>query len=230
MFRILTNLAKTRAARGALGAHASSAPADEDGPAVDPDRFRAPGDDYPHNWTPVGAPAPWSPAGTLGRCRRDRPAARAGLAGLPERQRAVVTLRDVHGLSSEEVCATLDFSAANQRVLLHRAERDCGPSWRATTGERGGDVMTEHPRTGTTISCQEVVELVTDYLEGARRRDARRAGGASRPLPGWTPISNNAARPSASLVMFRSTPCSDQAQQDLVGCLPHVSLAGPTGT
>ena len=42
------------------------------------------------------------------------------LQDLPERQRAVVTLRDVHGLSSDEVCAALDLSAANQRVLLHR--------------------------------------------------------------------------------------------------------------
>jgi RNA polymerase sigma-70 factor (ECF subfamily) len=32
----------------------------------------------------------------------------------------VVTLRDVHGLSAEEVCMALGLSAANQRVLLHR--------------------------------------------------------------------------------------------------------------
>ena len=39
---------------------------------------------------------------------------------LPPRMGEVVTLRDVHGLSSEEVCAVLDISQANQRVLLHR--------------------------------------------------------------------------------------------------------------
>jgi RNA polymerase sigma-70 factor (ECF subfamily) len=33
----------------------------------------------------------------------------------------VITLRDVHGYSTEEVCATLDIAAAHQRVLLHRA-------------------------------------------------------------------------------------------------------------
>jgi RNA polymerase sigma-70 factor (ECF subfamily) len=43
------------------------------------------------------------------------------LTGLPERQRQVVTMRDVTGMTSEEVCATLGISAANQRVLLHRA-------------------------------------------------------------------------------------------------------------
>jgi RNA polymerase sigma-70 factor (ECF subfamily) len=44
----------------------------------------------------------------------------AALDTLPERQRAVVSLRDVHGLSAEEVCDLLGLTAANQRVLLHR--------------------------------------------------------------------------------------------------------------
>jgi RNA polymerase sigma-70 factor (ECF subfamily) len=39
---------------------------------------------------------------------------------LPFQQRQVVTLRDVQGLSSDEVCAVLDISQVNQRVLLHR--------------------------------------------------------------------------------------------------------------
>ncbi len=43
------------------------------------------------------------------------------LAELPARQRAVVELRDVHGLDAEEVCRVLDLTPANQRVLLHRA-------------------------------------------------------------------------------------------------------------
>jgi RNA polymerase sigma-70 factor (ECF subfamily) len=40
---------------------------------------------------------------------------------LPSSQRAVVTLRDIDGLSSAEVCAVLDITEGNQRVLLHRA-------------------------------------------------------------------------------------------------------------
>jgi RNA polymerase sigma factor (sigma-70 family) len=43
------------------------------------------------------------------------------IAKLPEMQRLVLTLRDVDGLSSEEVCNALDISETNQRVLLHRA-------------------------------------------------------------------------------------------------------------
>jgi RNA polymerase sigma-70 factor (ECF subfamily) len=125
VFRILTNLAKTRGVREARSVPMSSmspfAPADEAGPTVDPDRFRPADDQYPHNWTPVGAPVQWQPgpeqAAVAGETRRLLGTA---LQDLPERQRAVVTLRDVHGLSSDEVCAALDLSAANQRVLLHR--------------------------------------------------------------------------------------------------------------
>jgi len=40
---------------------------------------------------------------------------------LPESQRQVVTLRDIEGLSSKEVCDVLGISEGNQRVLLHRA-------------------------------------------------------------------------------------------------------------
>ena len=45
----------------------------------------------------------------------------AALEQLPARQRAVVALRDVDGLSADEVCEALNLSPANQRVLLHRA-------------------------------------------------------------------------------------------------------------
>ncbi len=45
---------------------------------------------------------------------------RGGLDGLPVRQRDVVVLRDVEGMSSAEVCQVLAISEGNQRVLLHR--------------------------------------------------------------------------------------------------------------
>jgi RNA polymerase sigma-70 factor (ECF subfamily) len=45
---------------------------------------------------------------------------REALEELPSHQREVVTLRDVEGLSSEEVCEVLEITEGNQRVLLHR--------------------------------------------------------------------------------------------------------------
>jgi RNA polymerase sigma-70 factor (ECF subfamily) len=48
------------------------------------------------------------------------PALQTALDGLPSRQRAVVLLRDVEGLSSEEACDVLGIRSGNQRILLHR--------------------------------------------------------------------------------------------------------------
>jgi RNA polymerase sigma-70 factor (ECF subfamily) len=41
--------------------------------------------------------------------------------GLPEQQRAVITLRDVEGFPPDEVAELLGITDGNQRVLLHRA-------------------------------------------------------------------------------------------------------------
>jgi RNA polymerase sigma-70 factor (ECF subfamily) len=45
----------------------------------------------------------------------------AAVGALPDGQRAVIALRDLAGLPSEEVCELLDLTPGNQRVLLHRA-------------------------------------------------------------------------------------------------------------
>ena len=47
----------------------------------------------------------------------------AAIGELPRRQRLVITLRDVCGLSSPEVCDLLQVSPGNQRLLLHCARR-----------------------------------------------------------------------------------------------------------
>jgi RNA polymerase sigma-70 factor (ECF subfamily) len=49
------------------------------------------------------------------------PTIRSSLDALPASQRQVVTLRDVEGLHSKEVCELLEISEGNQRILLHRA-------------------------------------------------------------------------------------------------------------
>ena len=43
------------------------------------------------------------------------------IADLADGQRIVITLRDVEGWDSAEVCSVLELSETNQRVLLHRA-------------------------------------------------------------------------------------------------------------
>jgi RNA polymerase sigma-70 factor (ECF subfamily) len=86
---------------------------------VDPARFRGPGDQWPGGWTPAGAPQPWGPESTA-LTSEARAVLATALEGLPPNQRTVVALRDVDGLSTEEVCAALQITAGNQRVLLHR--------------------------------------------------------------------------------------------------------------
>jgi RNA polymerase sigma-70 factor, ECF subfamily len=119
---ILSNIGRRRGVREARTVPWSSlGPADDSGPAVDPDRFRGPDDQWPRHWTPLGKPRPWPPSPedeTL--AAENRSQLENGLAELPERQRIVVAMRDVHGLSSDEVCSLLRLSAANQRLLLHR--------------------------------------------------------------------------------------------------------------
>jgi len=126
VFRILENVARGRGRREARTLPWSSAfpeprdPADAP-PSVDSTRFRGPEDRWPGGWTPTGRPTSWQPppddAAVAAELRR-----RLGdaLAELPDRQRIVVELRDVHGLTSEEVCERLRLSPGNQRILLHR--------------------------------------------------------------------------------------------------------------
>ena len=116
LFAILANRARSRAVREKRSIPFSALADDRDeGAAVDPERFTASG-----AWaTP---PALWgadSPEDQLLR-REAIGALREALGELPSRQQAVVTLRDVEGLSAEETCNMLQISETNQRVLLHR--------------------------------------------------------------------------------------------------------------
>lgn len=122
VFRILTNLAKTRGVRESRTIPLSSVnPVEDTTPTVDASRFRGADDGWPNGWKPVGSPRTWSPSPDDAALAVEiRGQVADALQRLPERQRAVVSLRDVHGLSADEVCAALDISAVNQRVLLHR--------------------------------------------------------------------------------------------------------------
>jgi RNA polymerase sigma-70 factor (ECF subfamily) len=122
IFRILVNTAKTRGQRESRSIPFSSlwAADPEFEPAVEPERFRPAGDQWPNNW--LDKPTSWEGVPEdhlLSQETLDRIEESIDL--LPPNQREVIRLRDVLGWSSEEVCDALDISATNQRVLLHRA-------------------------------------------------------------------------------------------------------------
>jgi RNA polymerase sigma-70 factor (ECF subfamily) len=118
IFRILTNRAITRAEReGRAVPFSSLGDPGPDEPAVDPDRFRPEGDRWPGGWKCFPEPLPEEHLLE----RETLALIDSAIGELPERQHTVITLRDIEGWSSEEVCQALAISEANQRVLLHRA-------------------------------------------------------------------------------------------------------------
>ena len=116
IFRILVNRARTRGARDGRMVTFSALEEPDGDPEALMHRFSTRG-----RWTQP--PALWperNPEELLlgdetANCLQD------AIAALPPSQRAVVTLRDVHGIEAREVCNILEISETNQRVLLHRA-------------------------------------------------------------------------------------------------------------
>ena len=113
--RILVNTAKKRTAREARSIPMSAMGDGEEG-AVDPACF-SPEGLWRTSPTPLGEGQ--TPEG-LAIHKEVREVIRQALEKLPEAQRLVVTLRDVEGLDSAEVCNALEVTETNQRVLLHR--------------------------------------------------------------------------------------------------------------
>ena len=119
LFTILINIAKTRGTRDRRDAEVEILAFT--GGTVDPARFRPADDQYPGHWRQGEVPAPF-PDTPEGSVLGDElvAVARRELDKLPEKQRLVVTMRDMLDLDSAEVRELLDISIANQRVLLHR--------------------------------------------------------------------------------------------------------------
>jgi RNA polymerase sigma-70 factor, ECF subfamily len=108
LFRIVVNRARSAGSREPANAPLESVH------SVDPSRFDS-GGHWAHpleRWTDEADDrldaATWVPF------------LAAALNDLPPRQRQVVLLRDVEGLSNQEACSVLGISAGNQRILLHR--------------------------------------------------------------------------------------------------------------
>lgn len=108
LFRILVNRARTAGSR-----EPRHIPIADDGPAVDPARFDA-GGAWAEPLTPWADADDRLVAATWSKCLSD------ALSDLPPAQREVVILRDVEGLSGNEVGEVLGITDGNQRVLLHR--------------------------------------------------------------------------------------------------------------
>jgi RNA polymerase sigma-70 factor (ECF subfamily) len=120
VFQIVLNMAKTRGVKDQRVVPFSSAFRDDDGgPSVDPERFHASNEPNAGGWRQPPAPWPTPEAELL--ANETRAVIDSSLENLPERQRAVIALRDVDGLEPAEVCTLLDLSPGNQRILLHRA-------------------------------------------------------------------------------------------------------------
>jgi RNA polymerase sigma-70 factor, ECF subfamily len=114
IFSILVNRARTRAVRDARSLPFSSLEED-DRPAVEPSAFAADG-----RWTSAPPRLDGDPETGLLSAELREHLLRA-VDALTGDQRAVITLRDLVGLSAAEVCGLLEIADGNQRVLLHRA-------------------------------------------------------------------------------------------------------------
>jgi RNA polymerase sigma-70 factor, ECF subfamily len=137
ILRIVVNTAISRATREARSVPFSSlVPDDDEGePAVDPSRFLPPDHPrWPGHWS--APPQAWAEQSLLDKEAVE--VVRGAIETLPAKQRDVITLRDVEGWASDEVCETLQISEANQRVLLHRARSKVRAALEQHFGAEGG--------------------------------------------------------------------------------------------
>jgi RNA polymerase sigma-70 factor (ECF subfamily) len=121
--RIVVNRAKTRAQReGRTIPFSSLAGSDSEmtEPALEAARFRAANDAVPGHW--ASPPRSWGddPEKRL-LAQETQAQVQKAIDALPQSQKVVITLRDVKGWTSEEVCNVLEITETHQRVLLHRA-------------------------------------------------------------------------------------------------------------
>ena len=122
LFSILVNQAKTRGVRESRTVPFSALAGDdpESGePSLPGDRFLPAGSPWPGNW--ASGPAEWNAPLQRLLSRETRDVIQEAIGRLPEKQRRVVTLRDVEGWPADEVRELLGITDENQRVLLHRA-------------------------------------------------------------------------------------------------------------
>jgi RNA polymerase sigma-70 factor (ECF subfamily) len=113
---IVVNIARRQGSRQARQVPVAMS---EAGPTVDAGRFQGAGEREPGGWRQF--PSAWPSPEDAAVGSEVRSVIEAAIARLPERQRIVMQLRDLHGYDGQEVADLLSLSIGNQRVLLHRA-------------------------------------------------------------------------------------------------------------
>jgi RNA polymerase sigma-70 factor (ECF subfamily) len=170
LFSIVLNRARTRASREGrlVGLPALMEGTSPGGRAVDASEFKPDG-----HW--IEAPRLWdelNPERIVGG-RQLWDHVMGAIERLPSGQRAVITLRDMEGCEAEEVCALLEISPENQRVLLHRARGRVRQAIDTITGSgRATAVAAPVAQGGGGSVVARLVGL------------ARRIGRLASPLPG----------------------------------------------
>jgi len=120
ILRILVNIAKTRGVRESRTVPYAALAGPDDEVSVEPERFRGPNDQYTGGWWAF--PEDWRKRPEQALLQRETLRfVTEAIDALPPLQRSVMAMRDIQGLDPEDVCAVLEISDGNQRVLLHRA-------------------------------------------------------------------------------------------------------------
>ena len=120
LFTILGNCARRRAKLEAHSTPLSSLDASGDDESELDCFFSANHSRWASSWTTINTRWEALPEDALANQEAES-AIMEKLRSLPATQSAVITLRDLEGFSSDEVCSLLGLSPGNQRVLLHRA-------------------------------------------------------------------------------------------------------------
>lgn len=114
IMRITINEAKTRLRKESR--YISLEAFGEEGSGLRSDRFNAQGGWlHPTNQWHDESPDALLTNEEMGDCIE------SNMQSMPEMQQSVFTLKDIEGLSFDDICNILDVSASNARVLLHRA-------------------------------------------------------------------------------------------------------------
>ena len=123
IFHILINIAKTRYQREGHCIPFSSLSQTEldfSEPTVATNRFRPPSTPYEGSW--ISFPKRWEENPEKHLLSQEAQAClHKAINELLPRQKVIITLRDIEGLTALEVRRLLRITEANQRVLLHRA-------------------------------------------------------------------------------------------------------------